>query len=151
MTSVWQQADVLVELAEEFAWCVAPCQTTSLAKCPCTIVCDQSRFSFTPTAAASAADHRCWQNAWSNGQALHEIAKHRSLTNLLCKVQVMMPLLRPGTDATLLQNTEDNLHAFSVKGLRTLVVGSKVRPQLRGTLQRMGDGFPPWRFTQRAW
>lgn len=53
---------------------------------------------------------------------------------MLCCAQVMVPLLRPGTDTTLLSNTEDNLHAFSVKGLRTLVVGSKVRPQLRTQL-----------------
>jgi hypothetical protein len=57
--------------------------------------------------------------------------QHKVLTTVLCCAQVMVPLLRPGTDTTLLSNTEDNLHAFSVKGLRTLVVGSKVRPQLR--------------------
>ena len=38
----------------------------------------------------------------------------------------MMTRLRAGTDTALLQATEENLHAFSVKGLRTLVVGSKV-------------------------
>ncbi len=39
---------------------------------------------------------------------------------------VMLPRLRKGTDAALLQATNDDLHAFSVKGLRTLVVASKV-------------------------
>ena len=52
--------------------------------------------------------------------------KHWILTAVFCFAQVMIPLLRPGTDTTLLQNTEDNLHAFSVKGLRTLIIGSKV-------------------------
>lgn len=42
------------------------------------------------------------------------------------RVQVMLQRLRAGTDAALLQNTEDNLHAFSVKGLRTLIVGARV-------------------------
>ena len=65
--------------------------------------------------------------AWIHG-VLSGPCKHRtgSSTAVFCFAQVMIPLLRPGTDTTLLQNTEDNLHAFSVKGLRTLVVGSKV-------------------------
>lgn len=48
---------------------------------------------------------------------------------LLCKGSdaVMLPRLRPGTDAALLRDTDANLHAFSVKGLRTLVITSKVR------------------------
>lgn len=59
-------------------------------------------------------------------RAVFEKPKHWILTAVICFAQVMIPLLRPGTDTTLLQNTEDNLHAFSVKGLRTLIIGSKV-------------------------
>ena len=39
---------------------------------------------------------------------------------------VMLPRIRAGTDPELLAATDRNLHAFSVKGLRTLVVASKV-------------------------
>jgi Cation transport ATPase (P-type) len=40
---------------------------------------------------------------------------------------VMLPRVRSDTDAELLAATDANLHAFSVRGLRTLVLGSKVR------------------------
>ena len=48
---------------------------------------------------------------------------------LMCKGSdaVMLPRIRPGTDRALLEATDRNLHAFSVKGLRTLVVASKAR------------------------
>ena len=39
---------------------------------------------------------------------------------------VMLPRLRAGMDETLLAATDENLHTFSVKGLRTLVIASKV-------------------------
>lgn len=39
----------------------------------------------------------------------------------------MLPRIRAGTEQELLDATDRNLHAFSVKGLRTLVVGSRVR------------------------
>mmetsp|Transcript_7573 Transcript_7573/g.22355 ORF Transcript_7573/g.22355 Transcript_7573/m.22355 type:complete len:1298 (+) Transcript_7573:304-4197(+) len=47
---------------------------------------------------------------------------------LLCKGSdaVMLPRLRAGTDEKLLADTQENLHAFSVKGLRTLVIATKV-------------------------
>ncbi len=46
---------------------------------------------------------------------------------LMCKGSdaVMLPRIRPGTDRELLEATDRNLHAFSVKGLRTLVVATK--------------------------
>ena len=48
---------------------------------------------------------------------------------LMCKGSdaVMLPRIRPGTDRELLEATDRNLHAFSVKGLRTLVVATKAR------------------------
>ena len=42
---------------------------------------------------------------------------------------VMLPRIRAGTDQELLDATDRNLHSFSVKGLRTLVVASKVCSQ----------------------
>ena len=48
---------------------------------------------------------------------------------LMCKGSdaVMLPRIRDGSDPALLAETDRNLHAFSVKGLRTLVLATKVR------------------------
>ncbi len=56
---------------------------------------------------------------------------------------VMLPRIRAGTDAELLASTDRNLHAFSVKGLRTLVVGSKVR-HICSSVRTSHDGRMPW-------
>jgi hypothetical protein len=69
----------------------------------------------------------------SHGSGISQVTVHTG-TTLHFGAQVMMQRLRPGTDATLLQNTEENLHAFSVKGLRTLIVGARVCFQLPACL-----------------
>ena len=53
---------------------------------------------------------------------------------------VMLPRIRAGTDPDLLESTDRNLHAFSVKGLRTLVVASRVCPQV-ATVSGEGQGW----------
>ena len=48
---------------------------------------------------------------------------------LMCKGSdaVMLPRIRDGSDPALLAETDRNLYAFSVKGLRTLVLATKAR------------------------
>ena len=50
---------------------------------------------------------------------------------LFCKGSdaAMLPRLRAGTSRELLAATDRNLHDFSVKGLRTLVIATKVRSE----------------------
>ena len=61
---------------------------------------------------------------------------------LFCKGSdaVMLSRIREDTDAELLDATDGHLHAFSVKGLRTLVIATKVGMWTLGSRSRFTHG-----------